>query len=98
MMLAAIDYLSLSLLWCLMKIGYYSSLLEKQTFIIVALYPRSMNLNSLLSQEEPDKITFHDKLSLIVLVIGAIFLGMIVLSLTLNLLDFETMEFNMPFG
>jgi len=57
-----------------------------------------MNLNSLLSQEEPDKITFHDKLSLIVLVIGAIFLGMIVLSLTLNLLDFETMEFNMPFG
>ena len=55
-------------------------------------------MNSLLSQEEPDKINFHDKLSLMFLVIGAIFLGMIVLTLTLNLLDFQTMEFETPFG
>ncbi len=81
-----------------MKIGYYSSLLEKQTLIIVAPDPRSMNLNSLLSQQEPDKINFHDKLSLMVLVIGAIFFAMIVLTLTLNLLDFQTTEFNIPFG
>lgn len=57
-----------------------------------------MNLNAILSQEEPDKITFHDRLTLLFMIIGAIFFATIVLSLALNLLDFQTMDFQTPFG
>ena len=57
-----------------------------------------MNLNSIVAQREPDKITFHDKLSLMFMVIGAIFVVTIVMAIAFNLLDIETMDFQTPFG
>lgn len=56
-----------------------------------------MNLNSLLAQEEADKITFQDRLSLLFMVIGAIFAAIIILSLALSLLDIQPVEFEGPF-
>jgi len=57
-----------------------------------------MNLNSIVAQREPDKITFHDKLSLMFMVIGAIFVVMIVLALVANVLNIQPIEFTTPFG
>jgi hypothetical protein len=57
-----------------------------------------MDLNSILAQEEPDKITFHDRLTLLFMIIGGIFLATIVLSLALNMLNIQTVEFQTPFG
>ncbi|MDD1779323.1 MAG: hypothetical protein LUQ65_14240 [Candidatus Helarchaeota archaeon] len=51
-----------------------------------------------MAQREPDKITFHDKLSLMFMVIGAIFVVTIVMAIAFNLLDIETMDFQTPFG
>jgi hypothetical protein len=73
-------------------------IIKRKTFIVVDPYLESMDLNSLLAKEEPDKITFHDKLSLMFMVIGAIFVMMIVLALVVNLLNIQTVEFQTPFG
>jgi len=56
-----------------------------------------MDLDSLLNQIENDEITFHDKLTLAFLVMGAIFLGIILVSVALNILHFQQIEFESPF-
>ena len=57
-----------------------------------------MKLNSLIFQEQEDKINFQDKLSLLFLIIGAIFIGMIVITLAMNVLNFQQIQFTTPFG
>lgn len=57
-----------------------------------------MNLNSLVFQEDFDKIEFQDKLSLLFLIIGAIFIGIIVISLAMSVLNLQPGQFTSPFG
>jgi hypothetical protein len=57
-----------------------------------------MKLNSLIFQEDADKINFQDKLSLLYLIIGAIFIGLIVTTLAMNLFNFQQIDFATPFG
>jgi hypothetical protein len=57
-----------------------------------------MKLNSQILQEDEEKINFQDKLSLLFLVIGAIFIGLIVISLAMNVLNLQQMDFATPFG
>lgn len=56
-----------------------------------------MDLNSIIYDLENDRINFEDKLSLMFMIIGAVFLVLIVLSLFSNLLNFEQVEFTTPF-
>ncbi|NVM29353.1 MAG: hypothetical protein HWN65_10980 [Candidatus Helarchaeota archaeon] len=56
-----------------------------------------MDLNSIILELEDDRIRFEDKLTLAFMIIGAIFFALIVVSLTLNLLRFEQVEFETPF-
>lgn len=56
-----------------------------------------MELNSIILELEDDRIRFEDKLTLAFMIIGAIFFALIVVSLTLNLLRFEQVEFETPF-
>jgi len=56
-----------------------------------------MEPHFLLFQEDKDKINFQDKLSLLFLIIGAIFIGLIVISMAINLINFQQVEFTTPF-
>ncbi|MHA1129644.1 MAG: hypothetical protein ACTSQI_02780 [Candidatus Helarchaeota archaeon] len=49
------------------------------------------------SLTDEDSINFEDKISLLFLVMGAIFLAIIVIALTLNIFHFQQMEFESPF-
>ena len=55
-----------------------------------------MDLNSIILELEDDRIRFEDKLTLAFMIIGAIFFALIVVSLALNLLRFEQVEFDIP--
>lgn len=56
-----------------------------------------MDLYSILYESENDRINFEDKLSLFFMIIGAIFFTLIIVSVVMNLLNFESVEFESPF-
>ncbi len=56
-----------------------------------------MDLNQFLNQTDDEKIAFQDKISLVFMIMGAIFLGLIVLTLAMNALNFQQVEFESPF-
>ncbi len=54
-------------------------------------------VNSLINEEEDLQIRFQDKLSLVFMIIGAVFLGMIAFAVVFNIFQFDQMEFETPF-
>jgi hypothetical protein len=69
----------------------------KIRFILFGGCSLGMDLNSILYDFENDRIGFEDKISLAFMVIGAIFIALIVLSVALNALQFNQVEFESPF-
>ena len=57
-----------------------------------------MDINSLVFAEDETEISFQDKISVAFVIMGAIFLGLLVIALIYNLFQFEQMEFTMPFS
>jgi hypothetical protein len=56
-----------------------------------------MDLNSLLHQIDDDKIRFEDRIAIAFMVMGGLFFIIIVISLLMNAMQFEQMEFESPF-
>ncbi|MFX1296913.1 MAG: hypothetical protein ACFFD2_18905 [Promethearchaeota archaeon] len=56
-----------------------------------------MSFDSIIFDIEDEEINFEDKLSLLLILFGAIFFGIIVISVVLNLFQFEQMEVDLPF-
>jgi len=61
------------------------------------LYMTYTSLLNNLNDIEDDRINFEDKISLLFMIIGAIFLVIIVVSLAMNFLQFQQVEFQSPF-
>jgi len=57
-----------------------------------------VDINSLVFAEDETEISFQDKISVAFVIMGAIFLGLLVIALIYNLFQFEQMEFTMPFS